>query len=97
MRDYKVFEKMDKINFNVGDIVYSSYYHKSGEVVAINEDDAETYYTIAWNKCHDGLCSADEYDDFDLPIYDNRYYGTYRNVDIIKYGLRKKDKKHGRL
>ncbi len=71
---------------NAHDMVYSKHYYQTGEVVAINEG----FYTIAWDEYHDGLFTADEYDDFELPIYDDRFYGTYSNNDINKYKIERK-------
>ena len=55
-----------------------------GEIVIINDDDC----VIAWNDYEEGLSTSDEYDEYLLPCYDDRFYGTYDKYGLEKYEIK---------
>jgi len=65
-----------------GDLVISKY-HGNGEIIIVDE----SIYVIAWDVYRDGLFSSDDYVEYSLPEYDERYYGTYTTDDIKKYEI----------
>lgn len=69
------------MTFKVNDIVKSDYYGV-GEIVTIKGEDE---LVIGFDEYNSGLSTSEEYDEYDLPCYDDRFYGTFSEDAIRIY------------